>query len=131
MVVGPDTSARDRPPRPRERVLIAPPNLAEVMVGATVYAGAAGTTAVQAACVGIPAVITAAISNQAAQAAALASAGCAVVTDGSDIASQCLRLLDDVPLCDDMAARGRALVDGHGAARVAQAVHRLAQVGTA
>jgi len=131
VVVGPDTPGRDRPPRPRERVLIAPPNLAEFLAGATVYAGAAGTTAVQAACVGIPAVITAAISNQAAQAAALAAAGCAVVTDVADIASECLRLLDDAPLCDDMAARGRALVDGRGPARVAQAVHRLAQVGTA
>jgi UDP-2,4-diacetamido-2,4,6-trideoxy-beta-L-altropyranose hydrolase len=130
VVVGPDTPARDASARPRERVLIAPPSLAEVLAGATVYAGAAGTTAVQAACVGIPAVITVAISNQAAQAAALAAAGCAVVTDVSDIASQCLRLLDDAPRCDDMAARGRALVDGHGAARVAQAVHRLAQVGT-
>jgi UDP-2,4-diacetamido-2,4,6-trideoxy-beta-L-altropyranose hydrolase len=131
MVVGPDTPASDRPARPRERVLVAVSNLAEVLAGATVYAGAAGTTAVQAACVGIPAVITAAISNQAAQAAALAAAGCAVVTEVSDVASQCLRLLDDAPLCDEMAARGRALVDGHGAVRVAQAVRRLAQVGTA
>jgi spore coat polysaccharide biosynthesis predicted glycosyltransferase SpsG len=128
-VVGPDTKGvaggdRDRD-RDRERVLVAPQSLAEPLARASVYVGAAGTTAVQAACVGTPSVITAAVSNQRAQAAALAAAGCAIVAGVEDLASVCLRLLDDPARRDDMAARGRALVDGRGAERVADAIRRL------
>jgi UDP-2,4-diacetamido-2,4,6-trideoxy-beta-L-altropyranose hydrolase len=125
-VVGPDTDARADRPLAREHRLVAPPSLAEALSSATVYAGAAGTTAVQAACVGIPAVITAAVSNQTTQAAALAEAGCAVVTDAHGLARACLQLLDDPARCDEMAAHGRALVDGQGAVRVAEAVRNLA-----
>jgi UDP-2,4-diacetamido-2,4,6-trideoxy-beta-L-altropyranose hydrolase len=125
-IVGPDTDARADRPLPREHRLVAPPSLAEALSRATLYAGAAGTTAVQAACVGIPAVITAAVSNQTTQAAALAEAGCALVTDAHGLARACLQLLDDPARCDAMAAHGRALVDGQGAARVAEAVRNLA-----
>jgi len=124
-VVGPDTRAGGTSDVPRERLLVAPPSLDEAMSRATIYAGAAGTSAVQAACVGIPAVITAAVPNQEAQAAALAAAGCALVVDAADVAGTCLALLDDRARCAEMAARGRALVDGHGASRVADAVRRL------
>jgi spore coat polysaccharide biosynthesis predicted glycosyltransferase SpsG len=55
----------------RGRLLVAPRSLAEALSSAAIYVGAAGTTAVQAACVGIPAVVTAAVPNQVAQAAAL------------------------------------------------------------
>lgn len=125
-VVGPDTDARVHPKQPRERRLVAPLTLADVLSDVTVYVGAAGTTAVQAACVGVPAVITAAVPNQVAQAAALAAGGCAVVADAQGLARACLQLLDDPARCEAMAAHGRALVDGRGAARVAQAVRDLA-----
>ena len=124
--VGPDTDARVPPAQPREHRFVAPLTLAGALSGATVYAGAAGTTAVQAACLGIPAVITAVVPNQEAQAAALAAGGCAVVTDATGLARACLQLLDDPERCDAMAAHGRALVDGRGAARVAEAVRNLA-----
>ncbi len=124
-VVGPDAHRARDGDLARERLLIAPPSLAEVMPEATIYAGAAGTTAVQAACVGIPAVITAAVPNQVAQADALAAAGCALVVDATDVAATCLALLDDHARCAEMSARGRALVDGHGANRVAEAVRDL------
>jgi UDP-2,4-diacetamido-2,4,6-trideoxy-beta-L-altropyranose hydrolase len=124
-VVGPDTDSSGRDSRPRERRLVAPLHLADVLATSTVYVGAAGTTAVQAACVGTPAVITAAVSNQKAQADALARAGCAVVTDTALMAGACLTLLDDSAQREAMAARGRTLVDGGGAKRVADAIRSL------
>lgn len=130
-VVGPDTQTTAKRPPSRERLLIAPSSLAEALAGAGIYVGAAGTTAVQAACVGIPAVITAAVPNQRAQAAALAEAGCAVVADPDGLAVACRDLLDDPARCEEMAARGRALVDGQGASRVAQAVRALTTVRAA
>ena len=121
-VVGPDARDGRGTDQPRLHVLFAPTGLAEALAQATVYVGAAGTTAVQAACVGIPAVINDAVVNQSAQAAALAEAGCAVVVDSDDLARTCVRLLDDPARCDAMADRGRDLVDGRGAWRVADAV---------
>lgn len=124
-VVGPDMDAVKKRDHPRERLLVAPAGLADALAGASIYVGAAGTTAVQAACVGIPAVITAAVPNQTAQAAALAAAGCAVVASAQDLATACLELLDDPASCEQMSARGRTLVDGQGASRVATAVRNL------
>jgi UDP-2,4-diacetamido-2,4,6-trideoxy-beta-L-altropyranose hydrolase len=125
-IVGPDTELGANRDRQREHSLVAPASLAEALTTATLYVGAAGTTAVQAACVGIPAVITAVVPNQIAQAAALAAAGCAVVADVDDLAGTVVRLLDDPSRCEEMAAHGRALVDGQGASRVAEAVRSLA-----
>jgi UDP-2,4-diacetamido-2,4,6-trideoxy-beta-L-altropyranose hydrolase len=124
-VVGPDTGADTALPQPREHLLVAPSDLAGALAAATVYVGAAGTTAVQAACIGTPAVVTAAVANQMAQAAALAVAGCAIVADASELAGACLALLDDPLRLAAMSAAGRALVDGRGATRVAQAVRQL------
>lgn len=118
-------------PQPRRRDLLAPASLADALASATVYVGAAGTTALQAACVGIPAVITAAAGNQERPAAALGAAGCALVSRAEDLAARCLSLLDDPAGCEEMARRGRALVDGQGAARVADAVRGLVRVGAA
>jgi len=124
-VVGPDADVATKHDHRRDRLLVAPAGLADALADASVYVGAAGTTAVQAACVGIPAVITAAVPNQTAQAAALAAAGCAVVVDAHDLATECLELLEDPVRCEQMAARGRGLVDGQGASRVATAVRNL------
>jgi UDP-2,4-diacetamido-2,4,6-trideoxy-beta-L-altropyranose hydrolase len=124
-IVGPDSIDQAGDSRPRERVVVAPPDLADGLAAATVYVGAAGTTAVQAACVGCPAVITATASNQNAQAAALAAAGCAVVADARDLVDACLALLDDPARRAQMAVRGRDLVDGKGASRVADAIRHL------
>jgi hypothetical protein len=54
-----------------------------------------------------------------------------VVVDSKDLASECIKLLDDRARCDVMADRGRALVDGRGPWRVAEAVRRLARVDAA
>jgi UDP-2,4-diacetamido-2,4,6-trideoxy-beta-L-altropyranose hydrolase len=124
-VIGPDSGSPARNHGSRERLLVAPPDLAHALATCTVYVGAAGTTAVQAACVGTPAVITAAVPNQETQAKALACAGCAVVADTAQMAGACLSLLDDPDARATMATRGRALVDGLGAARVAEAIRHL------
>jgi UDP-2,4-diacetamido-2,4,6-trideoxy-beta-L-altropyranose hydrolase len=129
-VVGPDADGIPAN-EPRLRLLVSPASLAESLARSTVYVGAAGTTAVQAACVGVPSVINDAVANQSAQAAALAGAGCAVVADAGDLATECLHLLDDPSRCDAMAEHGRALIDGRGAQRVADAIRRLAQVDAA
>ncbi len=130
-VVGPDVDDVPGTDLTRLRLLVAPTSLAGALARATVYVGAAGTTAVQAACVGVPAVINDAVANQAAQAAALEGAGCAVVVDSDHLATECLKLLDDPARCDAMADRGRGLVDGRGAWRVAAAVRRLVRVDAA
>jgi len=131
VVVGPEMHRDELPDNPRQHVLVAPQTLADALASSTVYAGAAGTTAVQAACVGIPAVITPAVANQSDQAAALAAAGCAVAAEPEDLAGQCLALLDDPARCDEMARRGRSLVDGSGASRVAEALRHLLRVRAA
>jgi UDP-2,4-diacetamido-2,4,6-trideoxy-beta-L-altropyranose hydrolase len=130
-VVGPDVPTTGAGGGGRDRLLVAPGSLAEALASATIYAGAAGTTAVQAACVGIPAVITAAVPNQVAQAAALERAGCAVVADSRDLASVCLELLEDDARRRRMAACGRSLVDGRGALRVADAIFALTRTRVA
>lgn len=130
-VAGPDAGAQAPRTGDRLDVLAAPPTLAPAMRRATVYAGAAGTTALQAASVGVPMVVVAAVDNQAAQAAVLAEAGCALRVDAEEMAATVVRLLDDAPLRGEMARRGRSLVDGRGAERVAEAVIALAARGRA
>jgi UDP-2,4-diacetamido-2,4,6-trideoxy-beta-L-altropyranose hydrolase len=130
-VVGPDAPTTGAGNGGRARVLVAPGSLAEALASATIYAGAAGTTAVQAACVGIPAVITAAVPNQVAQAAALERAGCAVVAGSRELASVCMELLEDGSRRRRMAEFGRRLVDGRGALRVADALFALTRTRVA
>lgn len=130
-VLGPQSVGMQLPDDPRLEVLVAPPSLAGALGRATVYAGAAGTTALQAACVGIPAVITAAVPNQEGPASALVAAGCAVAAQPATLAGECLRLLDDPDRRTRMADAGRVLVDGHGASRVADRVRRLARTAAA
>ncbi len=125
VVVGPEMDRDDLPRHPHLNVLIEPSTLAGALAAATVFAGAAGTSAVQAACAGVPALITPVVANQTDQAAALAAAGCAVVVAPDELAAACLRLLDDPVRCTEMARLGRELVDGRGAARVADSVRRL------
>ena len=124
-VAGPDMDAAALPRDPRLEVLVAPSSLAAALAGATVYVGAAGTTSVQAACVGVPAVVVPAVANQQAQAAALEAAGCAIRATVATAAARAVHLLDDGRLLTEMARRGRDLVDGRGAERVAAAIAAL------
>jgi spore coat polysaccharide biosynthesis predicted glycosyltransferase SpsG len=130
-VVGPEMDRDDLPRHPHLNVLVEPSSLSGALATATVFTGAAGTSAVQAACAGVPAVITPVVANQRDQAAALAAAGCAVVVAPDELAVECLRLLDDPERRTEMARLGRELVDGRGAARVADSVRRLVRAPAA
>ncbi|HEY7927370.1 MAG TPA: hypothetical protein VIG86_08135 [Candidatus Dormibacteraeota bacterium] len=130
-VLGPQAVDAELPDDPRLEVLVAPSSLADLLARATIFAGTAGTTALQAACVGVPAVITAAVPNQVGPAAALVAAGCAVAAEPDDLARECLSLLDDPSRRSRMADAGRKLVDGHGACRVADEVRRLVRAPVA
>jgi spore coat polysaccharide biosynthesis predicted glycosyltransferase SpsG len=128
LVLGPDTANVDVRPHPRLHVVRGAPDLAELMESAAVYAGAAGVSALQAACVGIPAAVFPLVDNQRAQAKALHGAGCAVVAarpTSDALADVALALLDDSPRRVRMSDLGRALVDGFGAERVAAAILAL------
>jgi len=110
------------------------PDLAGLLAGAALYVGAAGTTAVQAAAVGVAQVICPVAGNQVAQAEALRHAGAAAVAEpGAEaaIGAAVNALLEDPARRAAMGAAGARLVDGQGAARVADLVARLAGVGAA
>jgi UDP-2,4-diacetamido-2,4,6-trideoxy-beta-L-altropyranose hydrolase len=128
LVIGPGTSAA-APEHPRITVHRSPPTLAHLLAESTLYAGAAGTTAVQAACVGVPAIIAAVADNQVAQARALESAGCALVVeapiDETSLTEMASRLLGDRARLQAMSRAGRDLVDGFGTQRVATAILEL------
>jgi UDP-2,4-diacetamido-2,4,6-trideoxy-beta-L-altropyranose hydrolase len=129
-VVGPEMHPVGLPDDGRLSLLRQPATLAAALASATVFIGAAGTTAVQAACVGLPAVITPMVDNQRDQAAALAAAGCAICCPLQDLAAEGLRLLDDGPRRTAMTRAGRDLVDGRGAIRVAESLRRLVQAAS-
>ncbi len=106
-----------------------PPTLAGLLAMCAMYVGSAGGSAVQAACVGLPAVVIPMVDNQAQQAAALAAAGCAVAlpmgADPTKIAEPARAIAGDQTRREAMSAAGRELVDGRGAERVAQAILEL------
>jgi spore coat polysaccharide biosynthesis predicted glycosyltransferase SpsG len=115
---------------PRLVVHQSPPTLGQVLATCAVYVGAAGGSAVQAGCVGVPAVVIPIVENQIAQATALADAGCAVAlplgAGPANLAEPVRELLADPGLAEAMSAAGRRAIDGRGAERVAQALLELA-----
>jgi spore coat polysaccharide biosynthesis predicted glycosyltransferase SpsG len=124
LVAGPETVLGDVPPA--VRVAKQPRTLTDLLSESAVYAGAAGVTAVQAACIGVPMVLVATVDNQRPQARALADAGCALlVEDSAGVPPAAIALLDDRSRQERMSEAGRALVDGGGAARVAAAIIAL------
>ena len=127
LVLGPDASHAAVPPR--VRIAAGLPSLAGLLATHAVFCGAAGTSAVQAAAVGVPGVVTAAFDNQRAQARALAAAGCALDVRRDQIADAVVELLDDGARREAMSAAARQLVDGRGAERVARAVMQLTTAG--
>jgi UDP-2,4-diacetamido-2,4,6-trideoxy-beta-L-altropyranose hydrolase len=105
-----------------------PRDPAALMAAATVALSAAGTTCLELAHLGVPAVLLVLADNQAGNAAGLARAGCAVsLGDAGRLSGPALReklgaLLSDPERRARMGALGRELVDGAGAARVAAEV---------
>ena len=105
-----------------------PSPLADLMARASLAVTAAGSTCWELACLGIPMVTVVAAANQAPAARTLRTAGASEdageVDDALDVRlrERVAGLLADGAERRCMAARGRGLVDGRGAARVAQAI---------
>jgi len=118
---------------PAGRLVAAPAGLAPELARATVAIVAGGVTAYEACAVGVPAVVAAVVPAQQATVAALARAGAIVAggtfrsaADARRLAGATARLLADATRRRALARRGRRLVDGRGAARVANALRRVA-----
>ena len=113
------------------KCLVNPPDLVGLMAGATMAVTAAGVSCWELACFGVPMVMIVAAENQRASARAVCRAGAAVLFE--DTSDRGLRRLAGVvrALAGDrvrrrrMAMAGRKLIDGRGAARVAEAVTKM------
>jgi UDP-2,4-diacetamido-2,4,6-trideoxy-beta-L-altropyranose hydrolase len=109
-------------------ILANPPNLPELMNRADVAISAAGSSCWELACLGLPMLLIITADNQRGVAATLKDVGIAEVLGwhddfpASDSLSRITRLLTDQPRRARMSTLGRNLVDGHGAARVTEAI---------
>jgi UDP-2,4-diacetamido-2,4,6-trideoxy-beta-L-altropyranose hydrolase len=110
----------------RGEVIPAATNMAEQMAWADVAVAAAGSTCWEMASLGLPAILIVTADNQAPIAASLHKAGIAVSLGRSGraldarIAAAVKNLCADAALRRDMSRRGRRLIDGRGAERIAQ-----------
>lgn len=103
-------------------------DVGRLMVSCHAAVIAYGTTALEAACVGLPAVYVAGTDGHAIGARALAEAGCGVYAGvrgsvrESDVALSLEQLLAAPDRREQMRRAGMELVDGHGARRVAREI---------
>ena len=107
----------------------APTALVDVLPDVDLAVSAAGVTAYELACAGVPALVVAIVENQRRVARACNAAGIAVGVDGlqSDAASamrQGLARLADPDVRASLAAAGPRVFDGHGAERAAREIER-------
>ena len=113
------------------RVLDAPAAFVGELAAARLLVASYGHALLEAAHLGVPAVVVVTRPDHLAHAAAFVANGTAELLDMSDaarpaeLAARVGELLDDEQRLGAMAARGRALVDGAGAGRVAAALRSL------
>lgn len=110
------------------------PDMAQVMAQADLAIGAAGTTAWERCCLGVPTGLVVVADNQRSGAQALHAAGAAVLltdlTAGGDLSALpefLARCREDRGYLAQMSAQAAKLVDGQGAARVVAAMRDLVQ----
>ncbi len=115
-------------------VICDPPNLVALMADSDIAITGGGTTCLEFACFGIPAVAIIIADNQRDIAQAIGNAGAACVLEGEinpqRVAHAVGAIAADPALRDRMRAAGRALIDGHGAGRVAKETARLLDART-
>ncbi len=127
-VLGPMYGGR----KPQGKLVTSQRSWPGALAGAGIVVTRFGHTLLEAAHLGTPCLAVATSDRAVAEAIAISEHGAssAVAMGGGDdvagIASAALDLLDDAPRRSVMAAKGRALVDGHGAARVARELMELA-----
>jgi len=121
-----------RGPAPAGEVLGSPEEWPAALAGARLLVGRFGHTLLEAAHLGTPALAVATSADAWADAQAFAAHGTSAAVrvhgpgDARAVAEQALALLADGSRLAAMAARGRELVDGRGAGRVATALLELA-----
>ncbi len=124
----PDLSSLGAAERSRLTVLRQPPDWPAPLAASDLAVSAAGTTLLELAALGVPALWVSNNEGEEAAASQAEAAGCgrylAPVTDLDDtaLAAGLSALLDDPDRRAAMAAAGRRLVDGAGAARVVEAM---------
>jgi len=107
---------------------INPPNLAQLLATSHVAIIAAGTSALELACLGVPAVMVVVAKNQESSAAAWHELGVHISVgffeEGIEeyAAEKVISLLNDCELRSSMSAKGKAIVDGLGTVRVAREI---------
>jgi UDP-2,4-diacetamido-2,4,6-trideoxy-beta-L-altropyranose hydrolase len=100
-----------------------PPDVPGLMRRATLAVSAAGSTCWELACLGVPSIVLVTADNQKGVAEGLVKSGFAVCPGGiSAAAKEAAALLTNQARLKAMSAAGKALVDGRGAERVAEAV---------
>lgn len=103
-------------------------NMAALLARADLAIGAGGVSSLERCCLGLPSVVVSIADNQVEPSAALARQGCQLFLGpldgpGGSLLGPGLRVLwDNAPLRSHFWRRGRALVDGMGARRVAGAI---------
>ncbi len=108
-------------------------NMAELMVRAGLGLGAGGVTTYERCCLGLPTLITAIAKNQIAIGEGADEQGVArYLGKSSDVTAEMIAeamapFLKGATIGVQMAAKARALVDGHGAQRVAEELFRLCE----
>jgi UDP-2,4-diacetamido-2,4,6-trideoxy-beta-L-altropyranose hydrolase len=108
-------------------VAIDPPDLDALMADSDIAITSGGTSALECACLGVPALVIVTADNQRAVAHALADAETVMVMEDGEhldprrLAGAVIGLADDPALRRRMRSAGRNLIDGQGAARVARA----------
>lgn len=142
VVLGPNVQGReniltkiDRSPA-AIRVHSSPSNLPEIMAGCGLAVCAGGTTMMELAFLGVPAVIIAQTSVEDRLAKLLATKGCATVLDNSHgndprkIAETLENLLSDPDRLREMRKHGQRTIDGLGVTRILGVIERtLAEAG--
>jgi spore coat polysaccharide biosynthesis protein SpsF len=109
-----------------------PADFARALASADIVVTGFGHTLVEAAHLGVASIALALRGNDAGEASAFCRHGCATWLDGTarvdpeEVVAAVLELRDDDGARRAMSTRGRALVDGRGAARVAAALRELA-----
>ena len=104
-------------------VAIDPPDLDALMADANIAITSGGTSALECACLGVPALVIVTADNQRAVAHALADAETVMVMQDGEhldprrLAGAVIGLADDPALRRRMRSAGRNLIDGQGAAR--------------
>lgn len=105
--------------------------MAELIARADLAIGAGGGSTWERACLGLPTLLLILADNQRAMARRLEAEGAVIALDVADegfgeaFDRELARLLSDAPLRQRLSERSHTLCDGHGAARVAEAILAL------